>query len=152
MGKGILFKKGNEPMYPCPYMPIGSLYFTTNNVNPSTYFGGSWERYGKGRTIVSLDENQTEFNAINKTGGTKTHTLIVDEMPSHNHSFKRNGNYSNGVMIDTGKTGQWGSAIIQVSGNYTAQPSSVSIDSTGGGKAHNNLQPYICVYVWRRIS
>ena len=56
-------------------------------------------------------------------------------------------------MIDTGRTGQWGSAIVQVgSGNYTAQPNQIEIEATGGGKGHNNLQPYICVYIWRRIA
>ena len=154
MSKGIIFRNhANEKIYPCPYMPIGSLYFSTSNTNPSTFFGGTWERYGKGRTVVSIDENQTEFNTAGKTGGSKTHTLSSDEIPSHTHKFKRNGNYSNGVMIDTGRTGQWGSAIVQVgSGNYTAQPNQIEIETTGGGKGHNNLQPYICVYIWRRTA
>lgn len=154
MSKGILFRNHqNEKIYPCPYMPIGSLYFSTSNTNPSTFFGGTWERYGKGRTVVSIDENQTEFNTAGKTGGSKTHTLSSDEIPSHSHRFKRNGGFTNGVMIDTGRTGQWGSAIVQVgSGNYTAQPNQIEIEATGGGKGHNNLQPYICVYIWRRIA
>lgn len=153
MSKAIVFRnRQNEKVYPCSYKPIGSLYFSTNSENPSIYFGGTWERFAKGRVLVGIDENQTEFNTVNKTGGNKTHTLSSGEIPSHSHRFKRNGGFTNGVMIDTGRTGQWGSAIVQVSGNYTAQPNQVEIEATGGGKGHNNLQPYVCVYIWRRTA
>lgn len=52
--------------------PVGSLYFSTNSTSPATIYGGTWERYGKGRTLVSVDESDTDFTA-GKTGGEKTH-------------------------------------------------------------------------------
>lgn len=129
--------------------PIGSIFISTVNTNPSTYFGGTWERI-KGRFLLAADDSTYTLGA---TGGAATHTLTIDEIPSHTHKIKRNDNYSNGFMIDTGRIGQWGSAIIQVgSGNYTAQPRSITVENSGGGKAHNNMPPYLVVYVWKRVS
>ena len=51
--------------------PVGSLYISTSSTNPNEFIGGTWERYGKGQTLVGLDENQTEFNTVEKTGGQK---------------------------------------------------------------------------------
>ena len=51
--------------------PVGSIYFSVNNVNPGTLFGGVWERFANGRVLVGVDENQTEFSAVKKTGGSK---------------------------------------------------------------------------------
>ena len=60
MSKGIVFRNHqNEKIYPCAFYPIGSVYISFSSTDPSTYFGGTWERYGKGRTVVSLDENQS---------------------------------------------------------------------------------------------
>ena len=65
--------------------PIGSTYITQTNTNPSEILKfGTWERV-KGKVLVGLDEDDTAFNTIGKTGGEKTHTLTVDEMPSHTH-------------------------------------------------------------------
>ena len=85
----------------------------------------------RGRVPVGYDSTQTEFNSTGKTGGEKTHTLTVSEMPSHSHTFHANLVYSG--------SGSDGSGLKQGS---DSRPSS-TIDSTGGGNAHNNLQPYI---------
>ena len=72
--------------------PIGSTYITQNDTNPSTILEfGTWERV-KGKVLVGLDENDEAFNTIGKTGGEKTHTLTVDEMPEHNHNLKFKNN------------------------------------------------------------
>lgn len=53
--------------------PIGSTYITQDNTNPSTILNfGTWERL-KGKICLGLDENDTDFNSIGKTGGTKKH-------------------------------------------------------------------------------
>ena len=81
--------------------PVGSIYTTVSTSNPATLFGGTWERYGVGRTLVGVDTSQSDFKSVNKTGGAKSnsytprgsvsgtvggHKLTVSEMPSHNHT------------------------------------------------------------------
>lgn len=65
--------------------PVGSIYISTSSENPGNIYGGTWEEYGKGRTLVGVDSNDSDFSTVEKLGGEKTHTLTIDEMPSHNH-------------------------------------------------------------------
>ena len=121
--------------------PIGSIYISTNSANPSTYLTGtSWEAFATGKTLVGIDANDTSFDTVEETGGEKEHTLTVDEIPSHNHT------YSNSVV--TGNFKWWGAAGT----NYGDTHSSTNTGDTGGGQAHNNLQPYIVLYMWKRIA
>ncbi len=119
--------------------PIGSRYTTQTNTNPNTILGfGTWERL-KGRVCVGLDEEDEAFNKIGKTGGEKTHTLTISEMPSHNHAWK----YRNSAQ--SGST-TWNSA-----GSDSTGSASDPIGNTGGNQPHNNLQPYEVVgYEWIR--
>jgi len=66
---------------------VGSLYWSTNDpTSPATVLGfGTWVPFGPGRAVVCYDVSQAEFNAAEKTGGTKTHTLTAAEMPVHTH-------------------------------------------------------------------
>lgn len=115
--------------------PVGSIFITTSNTNPSTFIGGSWERYAKGRTLVGVDEGDADFVA-GKTGGEKTHKLTIQEMPSHSHSINfHQGNNS------SGNPGVYGTVYDKYDTSHT-----------GGDQAHNNLQPYISVYIWRRTA
>ena len=66
--------------------PVGAIYISSDNTNPSTLFGGTWEVFGKGKTLVSVDANDTEFNVGGKTGGSKTKTITVENLPAHTHS------------------------------------------------------------------
>ena len=122
--------------------PVGSLYFSTSNSNPSTFLGGTWQAWGQGRVPVGVNTGDTSFNTVEKTGGEKTHTLTVNEMPSHRHT----------LLIKTAGSGtnekyQWGADSVQkdnMGDNFT--------DYVGGGQSHNNLQPYITCYMWKRVS
>ena len=118
--------------------PIGSTYITQSNTNPNSILRfGTWERV-RGRVLVGLDEDDKDFNTIGKTGGEKTHTLTVNEIPPHNHVI-RNG--TNG--LDGGS--DW---AVSNSGS-----SNWNTANTGGGQAHNNLQPYKVVgYMWIRTA
>lgn len=122
--------------------PKGATYITQEDVNPSTILGfGTWER-SKGKVIVGLDENDTDFNAIGKIGGEKTHTLTVEEMPSHNHS------YSKYTYIESSE--MWGSQSNSNNGDKNNNTNATT-GSTGGSQPHNNLQPYEVVgYMWIR--
>jgi hypothetical protein len=124
------------------FYPVGAIYQSTNNTNPSTLMGGTWERFGNGRVLVGVDEADSDFNTSNKTGGEKKHTLTIAEMPSHSHGQVVTANYE-GPAIRRDWSSD-GSAGIYSQG--------VQTEATGGGQAHNNLQPYITVYMWRRTA
>jgi hypothetical protein len=121
--------------------PVGSIYINaTDSTNPSTLLGyGTWTAFGEGRVLVGLDSSDTDFDTAEETGGSKTHTLTVDEMPAHTHSYD-----------DWAGTGTAGGS----SSTDSRQTTSVSktSGSTGGGDPHNNLQPYITVYMWKRTA
>lgn len=117
--------------------PIGSIYMSINSTNPGTLFGGTWERI---KDTFLLASGDTYANGT--TGGEATHTLTVNEMPSHNHSFKGNAN----VQVHDGSgTTKW--PVF-----YNASSTQAYLNNTGGGQAHNNMPPYLAVYVWKRVS
>lgn len=121
--KGLSIKKQPVSTY-----EVGDLFLTTKNENPSVRFGGSWELFGKGKTLVCVDENDSDFNEVKKTGGEKTHTLTVNEMPSETLYGPINRRLS--------------------SGNISAW----DFSSIGGNQPHNNIQPYITCYIWIRTE
>jgi len=117
--------------------PVGSIYISTVATNPATLFGfGTWSAYAAGRVIVGIDAAQTEFNTVNKTGGAKTHTLTTTEIPAHTHTVP---------WITLANLG--GS-----SGDRAYPGGNTNTSSVGSGGAHNNLQPYIAAYIWRRTG
>ena len=121
--------------------PVGSIYMSVNNTNPSTFFGGTWEAWGAGKVPVGVDANDTDFATVEKTGGEKTHTLTESEIPAHRHTVE---------AIGTGTTQQELNAFSV--DNQGAVNSYGTTNTAGGGQAHNNLQPYITCYMWKRIN
>ena len=121
--------------------PIGSVYINASNAtNPASLLGfGTWSAFGAGKVMVGLDAGDTSFDTAGETGGAKTHTLTVAEMPSHKHPMAR---------ADGGATYQYSYK------NNVGHPTSgvAYTESAGGGGAHNNLQPYIVVYFWKRTA
>ena len=115
--------------------PVGAIYLSTVATNPATLFGfGTWEQV---KDTFLLAAGSTY--AAGSTGGSATHTLTVDELPSHEHAAKgwaavRDGS---GTYITLGGAGK--------SREYTTDP-------TGGGTAHNNMPPYLAVYMWKRTA
>lgn len=71
--------------------PVGSIYMSVNNVNPSTLFGGTWVAWGSGRVPVGVNASDAAFNTVEKTGGAKTHTLTAAQIPAHTHGYYRSG-------------------------------------------------------------
>jgi hypothetical protein len=125
--------------------PVGAIYTAITSGSPATVFGGTWVSFGQGRVLVGHDDAadpDTDFVAPSGDGssvllgGAKTHTLSVDEIPSHTHGISN--------FEDPTGTGSNGSA------NGASSFSTVNTDATGGGGAHNNLQPYVVVYMWKR--
>ena len=122
--------------------PIGCVYTSVSDTNPSELFGGSWVIFGKGRVLVGFDEAQAEFDTSQKTGGTKTHTLSVSEMPTHVHGYT-------GVS----GTGYPDYALRDITaGDSKSFPRKTELDSEGGSQPHQNLQPYIVVHVFLKVA
>lgn len=156
--------------------PVGSIYMSANNVSPQTFLGGTWVEWGAGRVPVGVSSSDTDFNTAEKTGGEKTHRLSVDEMPWHDHSGTNSTVET--VTIHTRPTGSAprylgvntytvkydineqkqeykvspaGGQTLEVE-NGTVINSQYGVCPNGLGVAHNNLQPYITCYMWKRTA
>lgn len=119
--------------------PVGSIYMSVNNVNPATLFGGEWEQI-KDKFLLSSGDVYTN----GATGGEATHTLTVNEIPSHRHS--RMTQPQGYAEQDKTKS----EIISPASGSANAVTK--YSDYTGGGQAHNNMPPYLTVNVWKRTA
>ena len=116
--------------------PVGAIYLSVTDVNPATLFGGTWERIG-GLFLLGADSTYT----AGSTGGEAAHTLTADEMPRHNHE------------IDNLNTSGSATPFMTVQAQYKKGfGGNVQTMYAGGDKAHNNLPPYISVYMWKRVS
>lgn len=114
--------------------PVGSYYWSSNSTSPSTLFGGTWTQV-KDRFVLAAGDNYS----VNATGGEKTHTLTVNEMPRHGHNWvQKFQGYGEGLQGNA-----WGLAGAE---------GTVGVSETGGGQAHNNMPPYIVAFCWRRTA
>ena len=144
--------------------PVGSIYISTSSQNPSEFIGGTWESYGQGRTLVGqgtgTDSNSQSisFNA-GSTGGEYNHTLSIAEMPKHDHDVSLS--YTQQGLNNAWVRGQFAVAWTDYvtagweTGAHRGNGGSGRFgitNATGGSQAHNNIQPYIVTYMWKRIS
>lgn len=173
---GIQFNDGKGNNYfPNPF-PIGAVYLSVTNVNPRTYFGGSWERICKGQYLIGVDENTgMEHNAPNKAFGnwyTDNTSLSVNQMPSHTHSQNAHmhwvcDRHSDGRHIRAVGWYGWaggsalpihcGTGASQCDANVygmLADYTTATNNYTGGGAGHNHhfVPPSFTVYVWKRVA
>ncbi len=158
--------------------PVGAIYMSVNNINPSSLFGGTWVSWGAGRVPVGIDTNNTAFNTVEKIGGEVSHTLNISEMPTHKHNvnvagsgqlttstknltakmhYKNIGNISSGSanILPSSSAGSTINSVIDIDQHSHTIPShthEVSEVEKGSGNAHNNLQPYITCYMWKRTA
>lgn len=119
--------------------PVGSIYLSTVATNPKTLFGGEWEQI-KDRFLLAAGYN---YNA-GITGGEDTHTLTVEEMPQHSH-----GQY---VAEATGGSTSVNHDYDGWSSTGKVSWQGVNTGYAGGGEAHNNMPPYLTVYMWKRTA
>lgn len=149
-------------------MPVGTIVVLGVSTNPNTLYGfGTWTAIA-GKVLVGYDSGQTEFDTLDETGGAKTHTLITAEMPSHTHTqdahnhthrqWLMNGagasgaHYGFGYQSNTGARNDMAAATTSGEVQYGNLPTTATNQNTGGGGAHNNLQPYIVKYMWQRTA
>lgn len=132
--------------------PVGSIFEwadTGSGANLSTieavqaHFGGRWEEYGSGRVLVGRAKGIPEFSDVNKEGGEINHTLTIAEMPRHSHEMR----WSNEGAVGSGH-----GCLIRDSLSGESWPYGYWTGQDGGGQAHNNLQPYITVFRYRRVA
>lgn len=138
--------------------PVGSIVITTVAQSPELVFGGTWITWGSGRVPVGVDKAQEEFETVEKTGGEKSHWLSIHETPSHTHALEPNGSaYSFAWGASKGNVHIQSNAVggASPSGSnylYTRQGEWNQTGASGSTQPHNNLQPYITCYMWKRIK
>ena len=120
--------------------PVGAIYISLKDTNPSAFFAGTWEQL-KGRFLVGVDSSDTDFKTSGKTGGEKTHKLKVSELPNFHLTFPVGTNATVSADYDRAASSFAGGT-----------PKDLSTSSIGGDVAHNNLPPYIAVYMFKRVS
>jgi len=158
--------------------PVGAIYISISSVNPGTHLGGTWVRFGEGAVLagVSTTDSDFDFRANFTVRGAKTHTLTSAQMPAHNHPFTNaTGSFStrdadgrvgifalpsgnNGVYSGRNFTSAYSAGHTFHSGSrpqdidFNLANGGFTINNSGSGAAHNNLPPYITVFMWRRSS
>lgn len=156
--RGVYLDEPSTPVTPEPWItaqdiikgaitdiiyPVGSIYMsmtlaTAQSVHDA--LGGTWERIAYGRVLMGVNANDPDFEEPGLIGGEKTHTLTVNEMPSHTHNLTR-GQYGNQRIEE-----------IAFSSGADAKVSERGIANTGGNQPHNNLPPYITCYMYKRTA
>lgn len=151
--------KANMSLY---IYPVGAIYTSVVSTSPATLFGGTWSAFAAGRVLVGIDSGDTDFDTVEETRGAKTHTLTSSEsgLPVHSHS----GGYL--TVVYGGATANPGSNL---NGGPTSSPpvyatnggtghTNLDLPTTGessaanASSAHNNIQPSIVVYMWKRTA
>ena len=161
--------------------PVGSIFLSVSYTNPGTYLGGSWEAYGQGKTLVGVNTSDSDFNTVEKTGGTKSEsytpagtnnggavsntTLSLNQIPNFKFRIPHVASYDSMAIsgVTETRTGAEKEGSIQSVSNSGWHNISV-----GGGQAHNHgftqptftgtsatishVQPYITCYMWKRVE
>ena len=155
LARGVFLKKNGERYYPAPYMPIGSIYLTVSNDNPSKWFGGTWEKMPGGYLYACVNSiGNSSYTGI----GTRPHTLTISEMPSHTHiqnSHKHNIPYRNdGGPYDISIYFSYNSGNVKTwwNGSICTDTTTATNQNTGGGQAHSHDIAYKGVWCWKRIA
>lgn len=150
--------------------PIGAIYMSTVSTNPATLFKiGNWEALPAGRVLLAQGTSTWGVNySAGSTGGEDKHTLTTNESAPHNHTGSATTSGSTHTHALTmqashGKSGNGGVPRFSdgdIWSDYKTQNLSaagehshaITINNSGGGQAHNNMQPYLSVYMWKRTS
>lgn len=143
--------------------PVGSIYMSVNSTSPADLFGGTWEAMPAGRVLLAQGTSEwgVEYQA-GSTGGEHEHQLSVRELPSHMHDATASTtgdhkhSYGGGTHSSYNDGGGAYKTVHSGTGVYT-DPSgnhshTITIAETGSNIAHNNLQPYLAVYMWKRTA
>lgn len=134
--------------------PVGSIYMNVNSTNPGTLFGGTWEQI-QGKFLLGMSSSYP----AGSQGGEATHTLSTNEMPAHSHKFAASPGSDGNAFSDFTPQSQ-----ISATGTaYSSHPAfakganwtsygGITIETVGGSQSHNNMPPYLSVYIWKRTA
>lgn len=120
--------------------PVGSIYMSVNAASPQTFLGGTWEQI-KDTFLLAAGTTYT----AGATGGEATHKLTRSEMPSHVHRLKYGSSSGSGLTVLSSHataSNTW----------WWSDTSDAPVESSGGDAAHNNMPPYLTVYMWKRTA
>ena len=157
---GMIYSKGQPLMASHVGQIIMSVTLDTA-AKVQAIYGGTWTAWGVGRVAVGVNASDTDFATVQKTGGAKTVTLTTSQIPAHRHGQNIGGNGGDGWNNTFGAaitrpentgSGTSGYSYANAGGNWNGKANRVYTDNTGSGGAHNNLQPYITCYMWRRTA
>ena len=121
--------------------PVGSIYMSTTNVSPQTFFGGTWSQI-QDRFLLAAGSTY----AAGATGGSATHKLTVSEMPSHSHVVKVS------KQASSSSDAAWRVSGETAYSDHLVESSIDNVKDAGGNAAHNNMPPYLAVYMWKRTA
>ena len=154
-------------------MVCSSIRMTTTTTGAANFLGGTWAQWGTGRVPVGVNTSDSNFNTVEKVGGASTVALSTAQLPAHGHTVSGSVSVGyEGSHTHRGSTGAYkvgsgsGSSYYYMTNNgatngqttgagssHTHSASfSGSAGNTGSGSAHNNLQPYITCYFWKRTA
>lgn len=137
---GVEYGRGGNDLLNLIY-PVGSIYISTSSTfNPQTAWGGTWRKTADGRCLIGANETYP----LGSTGGEATHLLTQNEMPKHSH------NTVNKYILANDTDG--GKVYFKSGTDSTVTQSARTTDEIGGNQPHNNMQPYLAVYIWERIA
>lgn len=138
-GSGWIYSRALSSLILESVYPVGSIYMSVNSTSPATLFGGTWQAI-QGKFLLGAYGNTYKAGS---TGGEAAHTLTENEIPSHRHSiwFPNDGGEQSAEI---------GYPDAGSKNTYYAEASKTS--GTGGGAAHNNMPPYLAVYIWKRTA
>lgn len=126
--------------------PVGAVYISTVSTDPATLFGfGTWEQI-QNRFLLAAGSTYT----AGSTGGAATHTLTGHEMPTHSHGLVRQQWYNSDTVASSG-TGSIYSWKSSTGGTTSASYNGIT-GAVGSGAAHNNMPPYLAVFMWKRTA
>lgn len=130
--------------------PIGSIYISTSDTfNPQTTWGGTWVKTAKGRCLIGANDTYP----LGSTGGEEAHYLTVNEMPPHEHSAGKASNFKlANEGIANSSIDHYGEQFLHIDQSSTTSSNLLNTNSSGGGASHNNMQPYLSVYIWERTA
>lgn len=121
--------------------PVGAIYMSASSTSPASLFGGTWEQI-QNRFLLAAGSSYTAGD----TGGEATHTLTANEMPAHSHAiYSGYGDIVSNVS-DAYRYQTWGSS------DRGWKTGNLGTNSIGGGAAHNNMPPYLVIYIWKRTA